>query len=106
MIIDKIISGNATFMKPINEIARPRCAAIDATTTFADAPIKVPLPPKQAPSAKLHHIGSRFVKPICPMSLISGIIVATNGMLSINADAIELIHKIIIAVNVTRVFYS
>ena len=38
---------------------------------------------------------------MCPISLISGIIVATNGMLSINADAIALIQRIIIAVNVT-----
>ena len=85
-------------MKLMKEIGFPLCAAIDATTTFALAPIKVPFPPRHAPSAKLHHIGSRFESPISPMSLISGIKVATKGILSINADAIADIHKIKIAV--------
>ena len=96
--------GNATFMKPRNEICLPRCAAIDATTTFALAPMSVPLPPRQAPSARLHHIGSRFVRPIWPMSLMSGISVATNGMLSMNAEAMALIQRISMAVALTLPF--
>ena len=55
-------------MKLMKEIGLPRCAAIEATTTFAEAPIKVPLPPRQAPKASDHHTGSRFVMPICPIS--------------------------------------
>jgi len=34
-MIVNTITGNATFMKPRKEIGRPRCADIDATTTFA-----------------------------------------------------------------------
>jgi len=41
----KIITGNAIFIKPRKEIGRPRCADIDATTTFALAPMSVPVPP-------------------------------------------------------------
>ena len=74
---------------------------MEATTTLALAPISVPLPPKQAPKANDHHIGSRLLSPICPISCISGISVATKGILSIKAEATALIHKISIAVALT-----
>ncbi|MMZ66964.1 hypothetical protein D1872_295020 [compost metagenome] len=61
--------------------------------------MRVPLPPRQAPSAKLHHNGSRLVIPMPPMSWIIGIIVATNGILSRNAEAMALSHKMSIEVN-------
>ena len=47
--IDNSMSGNAIIIKRMKEICCPRCAAIDATTTFALAPINVPLPPRHAP---------------------------------------------------------
>ena len=63
-----VMIGSAIFMKPMKEIGRPRCADMDATTTFALAPMSVPLPPRHAPSASYHQSGSRFVSPICPIS--------------------------------------
>jgi len=35
------------------------CSAMPAQTTFADAPIKVPLPPRQVPKARAQTIGRR-----------------------------------------------
>ena len=68
---------------------------------MALAPISVPLPPRQAPKDNAHQSGSRLVIPIAPISLIIGISVATKGMLSINAEAIALSHKISIVEAVT-----
>ena len=98
IIIDKIIIGKATIKYLAKEIFSPWIAAILATTTLALAPISVPFPPRHAPNDNAHHNGSRFVIPIAPISLIIGMRVATNGILSINAEAIALSHKISIVV--------
>lgn len=98
IIIDKIIIGKATIKYLAKEIFSPWIAAILATTTLALAPISVPFPPRHAPNDNAHHNGSKFVIPIAPISLIIGMRVATNGMLSINAEAIALNHKISIVV--------
>ena len=70
-----------------------------ATAKFADAPVSVPLPPRQAPSESDHHKGSIAFGPpkAGAMPLISGIMVATNGMLSMTADRIAEIHRMIVA---------
>ena len=70
--------------------------AMPATTTLAEAPINVPLPPKQAPSDKAHHTGIMTSRPPTDSSidLIIGIMVATNGMLSITLERIAELHKI------------
>jgi len=47
--------GNAVFMKPPKVIRYPLDSAIPIVTTFAEAPMIVPLPPKQAPRASAHH---------------------------------------------------
>ena len=98
IIIDKIIIGKATIKYLAKEIFSPWIAAILATTTLALAPISVPFPPRHAPNDNAHHNGSRFVIPIAPISLIIGMRVATNGILSINAEAIALSHKMSIVV--------
>ena len=99
--IDNIIKGNATNKNFAKEIRYPSFAAIPATITFALAPTNVPFPPRHAPRARLHHIGSKLLIPIVPISLIIGIVVATNGILSIKAEAIALIQSIKIEVEAT-----
>ena len=41
------------------EILHPFCSAIPAHTTLAEAPIRVPFPPRQAPNASAHTSGRR-----------------------------------------------
>jgi hypothetical protein len=67
---------------------------------FAEAPMRVPLPPRQAPNDKAHHNGiTCSAPPSCgPISRMSGIIAATNGMLSTIADRMAEPHRIAIAV--------
>ena len=47
-IVTNII-GNPTLKKRLNEIGYPASSAIPAVTTFAEAPMIVPLPPRHAP---------------------------------------------------------
>lgn len=101
-MIDKIIKGKAIFIKPLKVITTPFFSESPATMTLAEAPISVPLPPRQAPKDKAHQKGLKFsIPPICPIFCISGIIVATKGMLSIKAEAIADNHKINIVVETT-----
>src|SRR5216683_2565009 len=60
-----------------------------ATVRLAEAPMSVPLPPRQAPSDSAHHSGMMcWGPPRCgAICLISGIIAATNGMLSTIAES-------------------
>ena len=73
--------------------AMPLRSAMPATVRLAVAPISVPLPPRQAPSDRHHHSGAICAGPpkAGAMPLITGIITATNGMLSTiaarNADS-------------------
>lgn len=63
-----------------------RVATLEAMTMLADAPIKVPLPPKQAPKARAHASG-RMEMPstASTICIITGTMVAVKGMLSTNA---------------------
>ncbi len=54
-IIDSIIIRKPYFVNVINDKFFPLFEAIPAATTFAEAPIRVPLPPKQAPRERGHH---------------------------------------------------
>ena len=76
--------------------ACPSRAAIPATITFAEAAISDPLPPKHDPTDSAHHTGIIASPPpsASPIVYRSGIIVATNGMLSIAADSTADDHKI------------
>lgn len=69
-------------------IGRPSLAAIPATITLAEAPINVPLPPKQAPKDSAHHTGIIASLPpkLISMAFKVGIIVATKGILSTMAE--------------------
>lgn len=40
-----------TLKKSMKEMCQPSVSALEAITMLAEAPIKVPLPPKQAPKA-------------------------------------------------------
>ena len=66
----------------------PARSAMPATVRLALAPISVPLPPRQAPSDSDHQSGSSPSGPpkVGAMLLITGIIVATKGILSMIAD--------------------
>lgn len=76
--------GKPTFVNCINDIGYPCFAEISDKTTFALAPINVPLPPRHAPNETAHHNG---VTSTCPcMAKIIGSIVATKGMLSKNDE--------------------
>ena len=57
-----------------------------ATTTLADAPTMVRLPPRHAPSASDHHNGSAG-SPVCAIRSTIGIAEAVYGMLSTIAEA-------------------
>ena len=62
-------------------ISCPNFLLISDSTTLADAPMSVPLPPRQAPKDSAHHraVPSR---PSASSVRMMGIMVATNGMLS------------------------
>ncbi len=66
--------------------------------TLAEAPMRVPLPPRQAPRARDHHTGSILVPAIALISWSMGIMVATKGILSMKAEAMADNHKIRYAV--------
>ena len=69
----------------------PERSAKPAIIRLALAPTSEPLPPRQAPKASDHHSGTRFSAPpkVGAMDLITGIMVATNGMLSTTAEAVD-----------------
>src|SRR4029453_17655032 len=96
MTIDTSIRGKAILMYSTNRKVVPARSDSPATTRFAEAPISVPFPPRQAPSDSAHHKGSNAASPpnADPIALISGIIVATNGILSMNADSTADAHRI------------
>ena len=54
---DRITTATPYFMNLKNAIGWPSFAAFSETITLAAAPMIVQLPPKQAPSDKLHHNG-------------------------------------------------
>ena len=96
------MSGNAISMNGTNRMGCPERSANPATTRFADAPISVPFPPRHAPSASDHHRGIKCSVPpnAGAMDLISGIMVATKGMLSTKAERIAEPHSMAMVVEV------
>src|SRR5438094_812176 len=85
-----------------NRKSTPFRSAIPATVRLAEAPISVPLPPRQAPNDRAHHSGANCSgPPRCGAnSRISGIIAATNGMLSTMAERTADPQRIAMAVAV------
>ena len=94
---DRIIIGNPILRNCTYVIGYPCLALIPDSTTFADAPIRVPFPPRHAPRDSAHQRGITSI-PLSPMEWISGIIVATNGILSSVADSSADTHRMIIIV--------
>jgi len=45
-----------TLKKSTKEMCQPSVSALEAITILAEAPIKVPLPPKHAPKASALHV--------------------------------------------------
>ena len=88
--INDIIDPN--FMNSIKEILTPAFFAIPIDTIFADAPIIVIFPPKQAPRANAHQ--SKFCNRGLDSLIISmiGIIVIVNGILSRKPEAMPETH--------------
>ena len=84
------IIGIDQSIKPKKLIGWPLRLAMPATITLAEAPISVPLPPKQAPSDRAHQTGIIASRPPIAGSIdfSIGIIVATKGILSIAAETI------------------
>src|SRR5215510_16382861 len=95
-----IIMGKASARKVRKRKGTPARSAMPATVRLALAPISVPLPPRQAPSDRDHQSGISASGPpkVGAMLLITGIMVATNGMLSMIADRMAEAHRIAIAV--------
>ena len=72
--------------------------AIDTPTTFADAPIGVADPPISVPIARVHASTSKLTPEKAASDLMTGIMVAANGMLSINALATADTHNMIVII--------
>src|SRR5882724_3550746 len=102
MLMTMLISiiGKASFRKVMKRNGMPARSAMPATVRLAEAPISVPLPPRQAPSDSDHHSGSSPSGPpkVGAMLLITGIMVATKGMLSMMADSRAEAHRMTRAV--------
>ena len=71
----------------------PAFETTDVPTTFADAPIGVALPPMSVPTeSEYARVASSAPGVVAARLLITGTIVAANGMLSTNALATAEIH--------------
>lgn len=84
----KIVAGAQALQYLPQPTGYPDLAATDVPTTFADAPIGVALPPTSVPIASAHASVVSGTDPAAESVLITGTIVAANGILSMNADAI------------------
>src|SRR5262245_41895515 len=94
------IIGKPYFRKVMKRKEMPARSAMPATVRLAEAPMSVPLPPRQAPSDSDHQSGSRPSGPpnVGAMFLTIGIMVATKGMLSMIADRIAEAQRTAMAV--------
>ena len=70
----------------------PSFAATEIPTTFADAPMGVALPPISVPIESVQARTERSTPWVADKLLITGIIVAANGILSTKALAMADIH--------------
>mmetsp|Transcript_27974 Transcript_27974/g.54630 ORF Transcript_27974/g.54630 Transcript_27974/m.54630 type:complete len:208 (+) Transcript_27974:664-1287(+) len=79
----------------MNEMCAPSTSALDAMTMLAEAPMRVPLPPKHAPKASAQARGSIEMPGTCSTSWsMMGTMVAVKGMLSTKAEKIAEDHTI------------
>mmetsp|Transcript_30343 Transcript_30343/g.76324 ORF Transcript_30343/g.76324 Transcript_30343/m.76324 type:complete len:225 (+) Transcript_30343:265-939(+) len=83
--------GKPILKKEINVTGKPSTSALDAMTMLADAPIRVPLPPKQAPKARAQARGRMDTPSTSRTSCWrTGTMVAVKGMLSTKAEKMAL----------------
>ena len=87
MIITITVAGTIALQYLPHLMICPDFAAVATPTTFAEAPIGVALPPISVPIARDHARMERSTPCVAARLLITGIIVAANGILSINALA-------------------
>ena len=89
------MTGIDQIKKRAKLMGRPSREAMPETMTLAEAPIKVPLPPKQAPNDKAHQTGIIAALPpkLSSIDFSIGIMVATKGILSTMAEKKADIHK-------------
>ena len=82
-----IVAGAIALQYLPHLIMWPLLAAVAIPTTFAEAPIGVALPPISVPIARAHARMEISIPCAAARLSITGIMVAANGMLSINALA-------------------
>mmetsp|Transcript_20135 Transcript_20135/g.55820 ORF Transcript_20135/g.55820 Transcript_20135/m.55820 type:complete len:210 (-) Transcript_20135:865-1494(-) len=93
MATERVMAGNPTFMKSRKEMWWPSDSALPAMTMLALAPMRVPLPPKQAPKASAQASGSiEMPSTECTICSMMGTMVAVKGTLSTKALRIALPH--------------
>ena len=80
-----IVAGADALQYFPQPILYPFLPATERPTTFAEAPIGVALPPTSVPIDNAHAIACKFPPDALARLLITGIIVAANGLLSTNA---------------------
>ena len=80
------VNSTSAILTPLD---RARLIAI----TFDEAPIMVPFPPSPAPAEGAHHKGYTDTPERFPRSVNTGMKLAVNGMLSMNAEVRLEIHS-------------
>mmetsp|Transcript_8160 Transcript_8160/g.19006 ORF Transcript_8160/g.19006 Transcript_8160/m.19006 type:complete len:220 (-) Transcript_8160:1886-2545(-) len=89
------IAGKPILMKEMKVTGKPSTSALDAMTMLAEAPMRVPLPPKHAPKARAQARGSMEMPATCStICCMMGTMVAVKGMLSTNAEKMAEAHTI------------
>ena len=86
----------------MKEIGYPASSDKPAVTTFAEAPMSVPLPPRQAPKARAQISGPRSRLRSTERESTIGIIVAVYGMLSMKAEATAETHNMMTTAAASR----
>mmetsp|Transcript_36916 Transcript_36916/g.75676 ORF Transcript_36916/g.75676 Transcript_36916/m.75676 type:complete len:229 (-) Transcript_36916:117-803(-) len=91
MATEIIMTGKPTLKKSMKEMWCPSTSAFDAITMLAEAPMRVPLPPKQAPKASAQASGSMLMPTtLATIFCMTGTMVAVKGMLSTKAEKMAL----------------
>ena len=87
------ITGRPTRIHSLVVIGRALRSLIETVITLADEPIGVALPPNPAPIARAQNNGAMSTLGLAsPILMITGIIAAVNGMLSMIALAMAETH--------------
>mmetsp|Transcript_25290 Transcript_25290/g.60898 ORF Transcript_25290/g.60898 Transcript_25290/m.60898 type:complete len:231 (-) Transcript_25290:1716-2408(-) len=97
------ITGKPTLKKSTKEMWEPSTSALDAMTMLAEAPMRVPLPPKHAPKARAQARGRMETPSTSATSCWrTGTIVAVKGMLSTKAEKMAEAHTMMTMATICR----